>query len=524
MFTYKISGQVLNNSDEFSGLDKSLDVDFVLKLDKILEESEKVLKPKVIALDIETEEFEIGKGKILMIALVSEKFKKVLTWKKSKSKENYVELFKDEEEMLQHFEQVIKKESPDILTGYFSDNFDLPYIRSRAEKLKVKMNLGKDNSRITFSRGRMLNSKIKGIVHIDVFRFIEKAYSQYMQSETLSLADVSQELLGETKIKIEHLSKQTQDIKEHEWDEFFQYNLQDTILTYKLFEKIWQDLIGFTRVMQEPLFDVSRDGMSQHVEDYLIHNLKRFNEIIENKPTNDEIRKRIALPPNIGAFVLQPEPKLYENLAMFDFTSYWPSIIVTFNLSKSTYLGEKKSNENAEEIEVENKKYYFSKQPGFFPELLKEIVEKRKQYKQELKKQDDPIKRARSNAYKLLANASYGYLGFAGGRYYSYESQGATTGISRDFIKRIIDKVNNKDYRVIYADTDSMALLLNEKSKQQTLDFLQELNKTLPGIMELELEDFYKRGIFVTKRTGEFGAKKKYALINDKGKLKIRGF
>jgi len=42
--------------------------------------------------------------------------------------------------------------------------------------------------------------------------------------------------------------------------------------------------------------------------------------------------------------------------------------------------------------------------------------------------------------------------------------------------------------------------------------------------MELELEDFYRRGIWVTKRTGEFGAKKKYALITEDKKLKIRGF
>ena len=42
--------------------------------------------------------------------------------------------------------------------------------------------------------------------------------------------------------------------------------------------------------------------------------------------------------------------------------------------------------------------------------------------------------------------------------------------------------------------------------------------------MEIELEDFYKRGLWVTKRAGGFGAKKKYALIDDKGKLKIRGF
>jgi len=42
--------------------------------------------------------------------------------------------------------------------------------------------------------------------------------------------------------------------------------------------------------------------------------------------------------------------------------------------------------------------------------------------------------------------------------------------------------------------------------------------------MELDLEDFYKRGIWVTKRTGEFGAKKKYALITEENKIKIRGF
>lgn len=42
--------------------------------------------------------------------------------------------------------------------------------------------------------------------------------------------------------------------------------------------------------------------------------------------------------------------------------------------------------------------------------------------------------------------------------------------------------------------------------------------------MELELEDFYKRGIWVTRRTGDFGAKKKYALITENNKLKIRGF
>jgi DNA polymerase elongation subunit (family B) len=74
------------------------------------------------------------------------------------------------------------------------------------------------------------------------------------------------------------------------------------------------------------------------------------------------------------------------------------------------------------------------------------------------------------------------------------------------------------------SDTDSIGFKQGNKSKSDVKDFLEKLNKNLPGIMELELEDFYKRGIWVTKRTGESGAKKKYALIDEKSKLKIRGF
>jgi DNA polymerase elongation subunit (family B) len=53
---------------------------------------------------------------------------------------------------------------------------------------------------------------------------------------------------------------------------------------------------------------------------------------------------------------------------------------------------------------------------------------------------------------------------------------------------------------------------------------LKEINNHLPGIMELDLEGFFKRGIWVTKRTGDFGAKKKYALLGEDGKTKIKGF
>jgi len=523
----KISGEILNNSQEFGSLDASLDVDLCIKAEKIEKiEKEIDFKPKILAFDIEVSEFEIGKGEILMISIVGDNFKKVLTWKSEKTKEkaDYVEFFKDEADVIEAFVSYVKEQKPDILVGYFSDGFDMPYLRARAEKNNVRLTLGLDNKQPVFARGRIPSSQICGIIHVDLFRFIESVYSQYLQSETLGLNDVASELLGEGKHDFE--KKDGKKLKEEEWGSFFAYNLQDSILTYKLSEKFWPDMIEFCKIIQEPLFDITRSSMSQLVEDYILHNLEKYNEIAEKRPLHDEIAIRRQREKYEGAFVFQPEAALYENLAIFDFTSMYGSVIVTHNLSKSTFLNEKEKNCLEVDLskEGEKKVVYFSKKPGFFSEMLTEIIEKRKKYKQEYKKQENPITKARSNAYKLLTNAAYGYQGFFGARYYCIEAAASTAALARKHIKEVIEKINKEGYKVIYADTDGVSILLQDKTKTQTLEFLKKLNSELPGIMELDLEDFYKRGLWVTKRTGEFGAKKKYALINEQGKMKVRGF
>ena len=509
--------------EEMKGISDSLDVDFVFKINKIYHkelESNKEFIPKIMAFDIETDDFEIGKGEILMISLVSDNIKKVLTWK-HKSKKDFVEYCKNEKEMLEKFQEYIKKIDPDIITGYFSDGFDMPYIRARADKLKLNLNLGRDNSKILFTKGIETSARIKGYTHIDLLRFIETYYSQYLQSETLSLNEVASELLGEKKLDFEKETAQ-ENLKKQDWEDYFDYNLQDSLLTFRLFQKIWHDLKEFTRIIHEPLYNINRFGMAQVVENYIIHHLYKFDEIAERKPIHEEIEKRRLRKKYEGAFVLQPIPGLYENLAFFDFTSSYASIIVSFNLSKSTLL--EKKEKDSYEVEVEGKKLYFSKKKGFMPKLLEDIIELRKKYKHELKLKPDNIKKARSNAFKLLANAFYGYNGFFGARYYCIEAAASAAAIARKYMKEMIEKTNKEKFSVIYADTDGFAFSLNEHNKKETLQFLEKLNKELPGIMELELEDFYKRGIWVTKRTGELGAKKKYALINYEGKIKIRGF
>ena len=517
---YEIKGEVLNNSEEFGGIDSGLDVDLCLKFEECKELEKKEFSPKVLTYDIECEEFKIGQGEILMISLVSDNFKKVLTWKKPAKKPDYVEYVKDEAELLEKFVEYVRKISPDFLVGYFSDGFDLPYLRARADKLKINLSLGLDDSQPRFSRGIMTTGRISGIVHIDLLRFIQTAYSQYMQSETLSLNEVAKEFLGDSKkdFRPKHSSK----LEDHHWREYFEYNLHDSVLTLGLFEKIWPDLLEFTRTIQEPIFNVSRNGMSSNVEDYIIHNLEKFNEIPEKHPTYDEIGERRRKEKYEGAFVFEPTPGLYENIAVFDFTSSYGTTIVTYNLSKSTFS--KKKIPDSYSVETGGERLHFIKKPGFFPEMLKEVIEKRKKYKYELKQKPDVMKQARSNAFKLLANASYGYQGFFGARYYCREAAAATAAFAKKMIKEVIEKINKAEYKVIYSDTDSIAFLMKNKTESDTIKFLNKINSELPGIMELELEGFFKRGLWVTKRTGKIGAKKKYALLGKDGKLKIRGF
>jgi DNA polymerase Pol2 len=316
-------------------------------------------------------------------------------------------------------------------------------------------------------------------------------------------------------------------MKEKDWHDFFSYNLQDANVTYKLAQKIWPDVLEFCKIVKEPLFDVTRDRMSSHVENYILHNLDRFDEIAEKRPGYNEISERKAKGKFEGAFVFEPSPGLYENLVMFDFTSMHASIIVSFNISKST-LGEKGGNGFFEtsEFVLDGKKgkFYFDKKEGFFGKLLGEVVEKRKKFKAEYNDNKNAMTKARSNAYKLLANASFGYQGFFGARYYSREAAASTLAFVRKFTKDTINTIEKEGYKIIYSDTDSIAFLQGDKSKKDVLDFLKKLNSDLPGIMELDLEDFYARGLFVSKRGNVAGAKKKYALVDEKGRIKIRGF
>ena len=115
-----------------------------------------ISRPRLLSIDIETynpegKNMDAERNPILTIALYGDGFEKVLTWKRFDSSLPGLESLPSEAEMLLRFRELVDEYKPDMIVGYYSDGFDLPYIRTRASKLKVPLELGLDYSELRVS-------------------------------------------------------------------------------------------------------------------------------------------------------------------------------------------------------------------------------------------------------------------------------------------------------------------------------------------------------------------------------------
>lgn len=493
--------------------------------------------PKILAVDIETYQEE-GKGvdfvhnPILMIALYTKGFERVITWKRFDGAGQYVEFVESEDDMLRHFREHIINLAPDILTGYYSDGFDLPYIKARADKYGIKMDLSMDYSELHVLGKNRSEAQISGLVHLDILSFIRRVISRTMETDVFTLDAVASELLGERKKSVD-LSK----LSDH-WDaasvqlaSFAEYNLHDARLTFQLTELVLPNILELVKISGLLIFDASRQSISQLIEAFIFRQAHEQNMLSYNKPQYQESSRRMSQRAK-GAFVLEPTPGLYEHIVVFDFRSLYPSIIVTHNISPETLNCA--CCEETQKAPVQGVSYWFcEKKRGFIPAILDDLILRRNRVKEILKEQQskDPLLAARSEALKWLANSFYGYLGFAQSRWYSLECVESITGYGRTYITQVIHKAKERSFFVLYSDTDSIFLQLGKHTKEDAIRFLEEINYSLPGMIELDYENYYPAGLFVSTKGVEIseaedekGAKKKYALIDEKGFIKIRGF
>jgi DNA polymerase I len=478
---------------------------------------------KTLAFDIETYNPagvpRESKDPVVMISYAGEK-KGVLTFKESKN--DFVETLKSEKEVVERFCQIVKEEDPDVLFGYNSAQFDLPYLQERANVLHTQFNIGRFGGGIrALKRGLVKGMEIKNRVHVDLYPIMRMfGFIGVIKAQKFRLNDIAQEVLG----------KEKEDVKKDEiwqlWDSgkidgLSKYSMVDSELTLELGHRFLPLEMEVSGVAKMPLFQTTMSTSGQLVESLLMFNASKRNMVIPPKPGGDKIFERTNAPIQ-GAFVKLPEPGIYENVAVLDFRGLYPSIIVSYNIDPGTLIEEGEGHVSPTGAK------FSQNEVGLVPYVLDYLVDMRTKIKSGLKgldKSSDEYVRmgARSQALKILANSFYGYLGYARSRWYSRPCAESVTAWGRMHISETIEKAEKKGFQVLYADTDSVFLIYKEK--QGVIDFMDEVNESLPEKMELELEGFYPRGVFVSKKgAGERGAKKKYALIGEDGRIKIRGF
>ncbi|MGC8662256.1 MAG: DNA-directed DNA polymerase [Candidatus Micrarchaeia archaeon] len=462
------------------------------------------------------------KDPVIMISYANGKESKVLTTKKIEKE--FVVVFDNEKALIQGFVNVINKIDPDIVTGYNSSNFDIPYLLSRSKATRADFSIARVGGEVKKEHHGLIEAvRIPGRVNVDLYnvaKFVSVvgAAEKLLKVNNFKLYEIYNAVTGKEKKMVER-----SDIwnmwDSNELDELAEYSLGDSLVVEELYDFFMPFEIEVAKVGGTTLGEASVSTTGQLVEWLLMREARKNNQLIPNKPDEEEIARRLSNPVE-GAYVKTPEAGIYKKIAVLDFRGLYPSIIVAHNIDPSTICDDCKDFHESP-IGVR-----FKKEPiGIAPKLLKILVEERVAVKRAYKKDpDNKALGARNMALKILANSFYGYLGYARSRWYSRECAGSVTAYGRQYITMVINEAEKNGFRSLYTDTDSVFLLLENKTKEDVLDFLKKINSSLPKGMELELEDFYTSGVFVGKRTGEQGAKKKYALLAENGRIKIRGF
>lgn len=468
-------------------------------------------------------DLEVIDGEIVMASFYSEGFQKVLSLIDTDLE--YVEEVEDEAEMLERFIQIIEENNTDVLLGYNTDEFDFDVLRDAADETGVTLALGRNGERMKFNRrGRFKGARIKGRMHLDLYPFVTHVLAPGIDSETLDLDSVAQEMIGENKDELAWSEMKEIWREKSNIEKFAKYALKDSKLTYRLGEQITPQIIELSKIAGLIPFDTCRLTYGQLTENYLLRESNNRNMLAKNRPSQKKRSKRDREQAYTGGFVYTPEQGLYDNIAVFDFRSLYPTVMVAHNLSPEMLNVEACE----KEFEIEELGYAFCQdKQGFFPELVEDLVSSRYKIKEEMKEINEESEKytslySRQQAQKILANSFYGYLGYSGARWYSRESAEATTYLGRKYIQDTIEAAEDMGFEMVYGDTDSV--MLRKDDLEDVLDdFLEKVNSKLPKFMELEFEGLFKRGFFTSKESGE-GAKKKYALIDEEGNLKITGF
>jgi DNA polymerase elongation subunit (family B) len=420
---------------------------------------------------------------------------------------------RDEYDLCKRFLEDWKYDTPDIITGWNTRFFDIPYLVNRfikilgEDEMKNLSPWGIVQERKTNIKGRELISyEIYGISSLDYIELYKWFAPGGKSQDSYRLDNIANIELGKQKLSYDEFENLHQ-LYRLNYQKFIEYNIVDVELIVELEAKL--KLIELSLTLSYDTKSNYGDVFTQtRMWDAIIYNYLLERNIIV--PPNETSVKDGAFE---GAYVKDPQVGVHNYVASFDLNSLYPHLMMQYNISPETIIEVKDYDANMRQIisdgvsvdkmlskEVDTSKlqgvtitpngqFFRTTEQGFLPKMLEEMYEDRKKFKklmlsakQEYEKETDANKKyelkkkiARYDnlqlAKKVSLNSAYGAMGSQYFRFYDLRLALGVTSAGQLSIRWIEEKINkymndllktnDVDY-VIASDTDSIYLRLGE--------------------------------------------------------------
>ena len=449
---------------------------------------------------------------------------------------------KSEREMFEKFIKHVESDYPDVILGWNSVLFDLPYLINRIRVLFDDATVAR-LSPMQRVHSRTLRGQfgkeqtrwyIDGISCLD-YLDIYKRFCMVLR-ENYKLDNIAKIELGEQ--KVDYGETNLSSLADKDWNLFVEYNIQDVRLLVKLEEKLqYFQLLRMLSYTGLTSMEAAMGSMSVIIGACAIRARYR------NKKIPTFIRGEDDGKQNEGAYVSEPKRGFQKNVVSFDANSLYPSVMITLNLSPETKMGviESQTKEDVTIRDVNNnivtlpvakfatlvqqeklslskaKVLFTQKHKGIIPEMVDQYYKYRVQVRRDLKKakkllsntskgtveyqklkDEINVLNIKQHTIKIFINTVYGALGnkvFPLGdddlaRSITLTGQAVIkqgNAILTNYIKEkagLTDEDIKADIPIIYNDTDSVYVTLHSLIERGHLKFLDSNGKITP--------EFYK--------------------------------
>ena len=359
----------------------------------------------------------------------------------------------NEKELIYEFLKFWQMNQPDVITGWNTEFFDIPYLCNRIKKLCGEDDLKKlspwksVSSKNIYSMGRSHQVwDIQGIAALDYYDLYRKF--TYTNQESYRLDHIAYVELGERKDGNPYDT--FRDWYTNDFQSFIDYNITDVEIVDKLEEKMKLIDLCLTMAYEAKVNYTDVLGSVKYW-DILIHNYLMDKGIVVPQKVEREKSEKYE-----GAYVKDPQTGMHEWVLSFDLNSLYPHLIMQYNISPETM----KSEQTVPNMSVDklldkqidtsvlknttmtpNGALFRTDKKGFLPEMMQKMYDDRVRYKKAMLEAKQNLVNTKDKKYekqistfnniqmakKIALNSAYGAIGNKWFRYYSHTMAEAIT-------------------------------------------------------------------------------------------------